>query len=112
MPAHSIDGSAESIAAFAIVFECAGRTGEWVLAMDTAAGRAIADSITRDLAPSPESFAYRSCHEPRENADVIAAAPEGRVVWVPHVVGRPTAFTGESSKEGVPTRWMWSAIRR
>ena len=49
-PAHSIDGSAESIAPLAIVFECAGLTGECVLAMDNAAGRAIADSSTRDLA--------------------------------------------------------------
>lgn len=111
-PAHSIDASAESIAVFAIVFECAGWTGECVLAMETTAGRAIADSFMRDLAPSPESFAYRSFHKPRESADVIAAAPGGRVDWVPHVVGRLMAFTGESSEAGVPTRWMWSAIRR
>ena len=40
----------DRLAPLAIVFECAGLTGEWVLPMDNAAGRAIADSSTRDLA--------------------------------------------------------------
>lgn len=144
MPAHSIDGSAEPIPVFAIVFKCAGRTGECVLAMDTAAGRAIAvsftrdlanlmgrgpystterrlveyvapataDRATRDLAPSPESSAYRSFHGPRESADVIAAAPEGRVDWIPtSAVGRWPS-PANPLKQASPRVWMWSAIRR